>query len=276
MKAYILRRKGKDKSSCFAIRDLTGYPVFGNHRIPRDKDALCIRWGCATPVPTPNVINSAKSLSLVSDKAAFRKVLMEDKLCPRTWFFVEAVFVINLPDAFVIRPKHHHSGEHLYFCKTLNEIEDAWKKCGNDGYISEYIPKVAEYRVFCAQGRAFAVARKIPADEKAIAWNVDQGGKFEHVKWNEWPLKVVKQSLQAFRLSGLDFGGVDAMVDRDGNVYILEINSAMTLQSPYRQSSFAKVITWMVEKGREPYDIPEEKAGYLKFIHPALEAKAKL
>jgi glutathione synthase/RimK-type ligase-like ATP-grasp enzyme len=278
MKAYILRRKGKDKTSCFAIRDLTGFPVFGNHKIPKDRDALCIRWGCGTPVPTPNVINSARSLGLVSNKTEFRKVLSKDQLCPETWFggIIPADALDDGDFSVIVRPSHHHSGEKVYHCKRTNEAIDALKLCGQGAYVSKYIPKVAEFRVFCAQGRAFAVARKIPADENAIAWNVDQGGKFEHVKWSEWPLKVVRISLQAFGLSGLDFGGVDAMVDRDGNVFILEINSAMTLTSEYRQKCFAKVISWMVEKGREPYNIPEEKAGYTKFIHPALDGKAKL
>ena len=81
--------------------------------------------------------------------------------------------------------------------------------------------------------------------------------------------------IEAFKLSGLDFGGVDVMVDGEGNVSILEINSAPSLTSPYRQSCMAKAFDYIVEHGKEEIPLIEGRGGYLKFIHPAITSKAK-
>jgi hypothetical protein len=77
-------------------------------------------------------------------------------------------------------------------------------------------------------------------------------------------------------MSKLDFGGVDVMVDAKGNCYVLEINSAPSQTSPYRQSCVAKAFDYMIEKGKDRIGLVEEKGGYLKFIHPAIDEKAKL
>ena len=132
---------------------------------------------------------------------------------------------------------------------------------------------MAEYRVAVVQGRAAWVARKTPGNPEDVAWNVARGGRFDNVRWDEWPLKVVKIAIQAFNLTELDFGGVDVMVDREGECYVLEINSAPSLTSPYRQRCMAKCFDYMVEHP-ERISVPEQRGGYRKFIHPALRDNA--
>jgi glutathione synthase/RimK-type ligase-like ATP-grasp enzyme len=125
-------------------------------------------------------------------------------------------------------------------------------------------------------GRAVWVAEKTPANKAEIAWNVAKGGRFDNVRWNNWPLKAVKVAIEAFNLSSLDFGGVDVMVDKDGDVTVLEINSAPSLTSPYRQECMAKAFDYMLEHGKDRIGLVEEKGQYLKFIHPAIDKQAKL
>jgi glutathione synthase/RimK-type ligase-like ATP-grasp enzyme len=115
------------------------------------------------------------------------------------------------------------------------------------------------------------VANKTPADPTAIAWNVAQGGQFDNVRWSAWPLRVVKMAIESTLLSGLDFGGVDVMVDANNSCYVLEINSAPSLTSPYRQECVAKVFDYMVrEESYATIPLPNRLGGYTKFIHPAL------
>ena len=66
------------------------------------------------------------------------------------------------------------------------------------------------------------------------------------------------------------------MVDGDGEAYVIEINSAPSLTSPYRQACFAKAFDWIVENGKERIPVVKERGGYLKFIHPAVCNRAKL
>jgi glutathione synthase/RimK-type ligase-like ATP-grasp enzyme len=120
------------------------------------------------------------------------------------------------------------------------------------------------------QGRVICVAQKTPGNPDDIAWNVARGGRFDNVRWDEWPLKAVRVSLEAFALSGLDFGGVDVMVDNEGGCFVLEINAAPSLTSPYRQEMFAKGLDYMIVNGKTPIPLIQERGGWRKFIHPAV------
>lgn len=168
-----------------------------------------------------------------------------------------------------MRPQYHAQGRHLYVAKNYKELAEYCDKCGPGWYAAPLIDKVAEYRVFVVSGRAVCVAAKAAVPNQ-VAWNVAQGGKFTNVRWDDWPLKAVKRSIAAIKLSGLDFGGVDIMVDREGQTYILELNSAPSLTSPYRQGCFAKAFDYIVQNGNDIIPLQEAPGGYKKFIHPAV------
>jgi hypothetical protein len=75
-------------------------------------------------------------------------------------------------------------------------------------------------------------------------------------------------------LSSLDFGAVDVMVDANGRPYVLEINSAPSQTSPYRQECMAKAFDYIVRNGKDSIPIIPERGGYKKFIHVALTPEA--
>lgn len=267
--AYLLRRRRLGKTSCEHIAQLstTGIKVFRNDT-PLPEDTLVFRWGCTSNLPgEPKVVNPAVGIHTVADKLGFRAKLNEAELCPETWFEFDA---LKFP--CVIRPSAHHQGRHLYVCPGPIQAAQAIAACtavSGGWYGAALIEKDAEFRVFVVSGRVVCVARKYPADEKTVAWNVAQGGRFENVRWDDWPLKAVRISLEAFALSELDFGGVDIMVKGDA-AFVLEINSAPSLTSPYRQRCFAKAFDYIVEHGKQPIPLIEKRGGYSKFIHPAI------
>lgn len=277
MANYLLRRKGLGKTSTKAIvaNSTTGLQVYRSDKALPDAD-IVIRWGCTANVRAKKIINEARAIHLASNKAAFRRLMMEtdETLCPCTFFEIGDVPIARDGGKWIVRPQFHSQGKKLWVCETIEELRSACEAAGYGFYISEFIDKVAEYRVFVAQGRAIAVASKTPADPTAVAWNVAQGGKFANVSWGEWPLKAVKVAIKGFNLSGLDFGGVDVMVDGEGNVTILEINSAPSLTSPYRQACFAKALDYMVINGTDTIPLVERRGAYKKFIHPAVDPTA--
>lgn len=270
MKAYILRRLKLGRTSCKAIKNFSKNEIFvvRNDRdpIPNDPDIPCIRWGCTSNVPQKNVINDSKSIHLVNNKTEFRKILDKAELCPKTWTKVEDIKEFPV----IVRPYKHAQGKQLYFCKDINELNVAINKCGHNWYASRFIDKVAEYRIFCMQGRVLCVAEKTPGDKNKIAWNVAQGGHFENVHWDKWPLKAVRIGLEAYNLTGLFSSGIDIMLDKNGDCFVLEANAGPSLTSPYRQECFAKGFDYMLEKGKENIPLSEKKGGYRKFIHPAV------
>ena len=271
----IIRRRKLGMSSVKGICNFsrTGMSWVRSDR-PLPRDAVYVRWGCTADVPADVVINKAKAIHEVNDKRGFRAKLDDHDLCPRTWFDVDAVPEEEFINGVILRPAHHAQGRRLW---KLHSRAQLAKQCIGIGdyYISSYIAKEREYRVFVVQGRAVCVAEKTPDNPNAIAWNVAKGGRFDNVRWDNWPLKAVRVAIEGFNLSSLDFGGVDVMV-AGGECYILEINSAPSLTSPYRQQCMARGLDYLVTEGRERIPLAEERGGYKKFIHPAVCERAIL
>lgn len=270
--AYIIRRRRLGATSCRAIRDLseTGIRLFRNDaELPEDD--LVFRWGCTSNVPVRRVVNRAAAIHKVSDKRGFRLLLDEHEIgSMETYGSVEDA-ARNVTYPVVVRPQTHSRGRNVHVCNTYEEMQAAADRYGEGGYyISPLVNKVAEYRVFCVSSRAICVAQKTPGNPEDVAWNVAQGGRFDNVRWGNWPLRAVKIALQAFELSELDFGGVDVMVDGAGECYILEINSAPSLTSPYRQQCFTKAFDYIVRNGKDKIPLVQRLGGYRKFIHPAV------
>lgn len=287
MTVIILRRPKLGRATKFVVEKSQHIDAVIRNDKPLPNDlSLVFRWGTTSNVPCNNVVNTAEAIHRVNDKAGFRELLMGvwvdggfqgKPLCPFTQFEQnleeEGGFEPN-DYPMIVRPRTHAQGKHVYLVNNQAELEAAITKCGPGWYASEYINKVAEYRVTFVQGRVVWVAKKTPGDLNAIAWNVSQGGRFDNVSWGDWPLRAVRIAREAFNLSGLDFGAVDVMVDAQGRPYVLEINSAPSQTSPYRQECMAKAFDYVVVNGKASIPITEELGGWKKFIHVALTPEA--
>ena len=285
---YILRRKGLGLVSTRAIEELSQHKI---HIIRNDKlpeftdDDVVLRWGTtanlmeqpptSTNIYTCRVLNKANNISLVNNKSFFRQTLQlqAPQLIPKTWFTYEDP-EITYP--CILRSQHHAQGKNLFFCENKKDLEFHLSHNpifpNTNYYISEYIPKVAEYRVCFIQGLVAWVAKKTPKNPQDIAWNVAKGGKFENVKWKAWPIDVIETAYQAYLISGLYLGGVDVMVDKDGRSYVLEINSAPSHTSPYRQSCTTKCIDYGITHNMFKHYPPDDNfKKYSKWLHPALK-----
>lgn len=274
MSAYLFRRRNLGRTSCRELSRFseTGIQIVRNFldRVP-DRADYIFRWGCTSNVGDGTIVNSAEAIHRVSDKRGFRLIMDEHDLCPRTFVAGQNVTQnLDFTYPLVVRPGMHHQGRKLFVVNNEAEFTAAAGRCGADWYASPLINKVAEYRVFVVSGRAVCVAKKYPGNPEDVAWNVARGGRFENVRWQDWPLKAVKTSIQAFLLSGLDFGGVDVMIGPEGECFVLEINAAPSLTSPYRQKCFAKAFDYIVRNGKDVIPLQEARGGWKKFIHPSV------
>ncbi len=276
MTAIILRRRKLGRTSAREISNFSKTNILNvrNDQPFPDNIDLVFRWGCTSNLPVGvKIVNTAEAIHEVADKAAFRKTTADAGLAPKTWLSYNdwADDKENDFGCVIVRRSTHHQGRYLHSCVTMEEVKEACDKYGEGNYyISGFIDKVAEYRVFIVQGRVVWVAEKTPANPNAVAWNVAQGGRFDNVRWDNWPLKAVRVAREAFLLTKLDFGGVDVMVDGDGSAYVLEINSAPSQTSPYRQECTAKAFDYIVEHGKERIPVIEARGDYKKFIHPGI------
>lgn len=281
-----LRRRKLGLGSCTAIAEgVRGLLPDEDIRVGRldqldniQDGSVVIRWGATPTIQAENitVINSAQSIHWCHDKRAGRLSMVDHGVpCPATWGhpqFIPSTWPVG--QGIVVRPKNHSQGRNLYVCRSDADIQWAWQRMGapeHGCYFSELIDKVAEYRVFVLQGRAVWVARKTPGNPEDVAWNVARGGRFDNVRWGDWPMAVITAALAAARLSGAHFCGVDVMVGRDGAPYVLEANSAPSQTSPYRQACVAKAFAWMILNtfDLDLGDIPTVE-GWRDVIHPGL------
>ena len=280
--ATILRRRKLGLTSCREISNMSqqGVGFIRNDKPWPQGEGVCIRWGTTTNVPNGvRVINSAAGIHKVADKRGFRELLDDEELCPYTWMN-ELSFLNDNRTEFplVVRTKVHAQGRGLWLVNNHAELRHRCNQLGEGNYyLAEYVPKVAEYRVLVAQGRVVWVAQKTPGNPEDVAWNVAKGGRFDNVRWDEWPSAVVENAIAAWGLSGLHFGGVDVMVDAEGKAYCLEINSAPSQTSPYRQSCMAKTFDWMLLNDmldRREFQ-PVQHRTWKDSIHPALWEKGR-
>jgi len=262
------RRLGMSSARGIAERSTTGIRwVRSDKELPQDD--LYIRWGCTANVPCNNVLNTAVAIHEVSNKRDFRLKLDTHDLCPSTWGYLSDVPNLTIENKVVFRPEHHAQGRNIFLSTDREELFNLTQRFPRY-YISEFIDKQQEFRVCIVQGRVVWVAEKTPADKDSLAWNVNRGGRFDNVRWDNWNLKVVNIAIQAMGISSLDFGGVDIMVDSEGNCTVLEINSAPSLTSPYRQLCMAKAFDYIVNNNKQGIPLIQKLGGYKKFIHPAI------
>lgn len=281
--SIILRRRKLGRTSVreIAARSRTGITGVLNERdpFPNNVPRFTFRWGCTASLPYrgSTIVNTSEAIHKVADKAAFRKLLADNGLAVDCWLDVRDWVRAGTPLPVIIRPRNHHQGRNLIHATTEDAvIRGVRGERYRDGYyISRVFNKTREYRVFIAQGRAICVASKTPGNPRDIAWNVAQGGRFDNVRWDDWDLGAVRRAIEAFALSGLDFGGVDIMADDNRNYCVLEINSAPSLTSPYRQDCFTKVFDYIVEHGKDTIPLMRERGGYTKFIHPAIRENTR-
>lgn len=290
---YILRRNGVgEKIKDIEVYSSTGLKVVNKDTDPHPEGAEYVfRFGTTSNLPgNPKVVNSAEAIHKVYGKGTFRKLLSDNSLAPKCWvdfseLLQEFQTVSEHPDVWnwhygwpvIVRPENHIRSLNLDVCSDIVQAYKAFHK-HKKAYISEYIKKDSEYRVFVCSSRVVAVVRKKPTDPNAISWGCVDQGQFEYIKWNEWPLFATQKALQAFSLSGLDFGAVDVICLSAGNyvskkAYVLEINTAPEL-TPYYLKSMTKCFDYIVKNGKDQMNYSDES--WKHQIHPAISGEAKL
>lgn len=286
-KICILRRPNLGRTSALAIKRDSGHSmdvVLNRDYDLKEKYDLVIRWGCTTTVRAGRVLNHASAIGRVNNKWLFRKEMMSDDemsgYVPRTLESLEEweLKKEQFPHV-VVRPHFHSQGRDILLVhKDHEDLKDRllYAECNiPNHYVTEIVNKKEEYRVYVVQGRAVCVAKKQPYNSSDFAWNVAQGGSFENVRWSDWPLKAVKIAIKATNFMALDFGGVDIIIDQNDKPFILEINSAPSLTSAYRQACFSKAFDYMIEtENTGIIPLVDRLSNWKKFIHPALSDKA--
>lgn len=278
--AYILTTKYMGDKSLPIIKQQfdIDFKVNGQDSLP-ETDIL-IRWGCRGAANADFVINKATAIAKAFDKGRTRKLLADNGLSMETYTDLVEWLRKATDGDFIIRPHHHTRSQNMAVASTSQAREaikfiDSFSGFSEGYYISKFIQKKKEYRVFVANNRILWVIDKHPKSSDSVSWGCVEQGEFEYVGWSEWPLNVCRLALNAMKHTGLDFGAWDIIVGQENDIHALEVNTAPYL-SPYYAKTCGKAFKWMIDQKKQGNDLnlpdlgPEDT--WKKFMHPVLGA----
>ena len=203
--------------------------------VTRSKDVV-INWGCGLDYRTskPCKILNAQIL----DKLAQIELLQEaDVRIPSIYHSVEDIekypVLSRLPSS--------HGGSDII---VVNNKAEA-KLHNRDRYFTQLIDKKSEFRVHVLGGKSVEITRKVASDgvnpDEHIAWNTDFGFYQREIKNNPAVERVLNDiASKAAIACKYDFCAVDIILSKKGNFFVLECNSAPSLEVERRLDKYSE------------------------------------
>jgi len=220
-------------------------------------------WGNVRKLPKLGEVHNHPDLvSAAADKGKYR-LLLESEIVkamdwnnyinyiPTTKDVDEAKAWIRQGGTYILRPQFHHGANDFHVIKSspdnINEALSKFDKYYKEGsYLSQYIKKDKEYRVFIMHKKVVFVIEKIVDNPDEYAWNVANGGRMVNVRWGNWDPVVVNAALLANYHDKLQYGAYDIMVS-NGIAYVLEVNTSPKVEEEYWSSCIAKAFDYALE-----------------------------
>jgi hypothetical protein len=231
------------------------------------ENSIVVRWGTREELPTSSstiIYNTARSIANITNKRRSRELFIDQGVsCPK---MVTDNNVTSNDLPIIARPFVHSKGRNFIVLNTIAEFNRHYNP--SRYYYSAFVDKDSEFRIHTAHGKVLAVMQK-NAVEGSIAWNraVTDSEPFDYVPWSavdERGLKpILIEAIKAVKAVGADFGGVDVIV-KEGTPYVLEVNSAPTLNSSdYVAGRWAQYMDWLFrsETRREHWDVLNKVKG---------------
>jgi RimK family alpha-L-glutamate ligase len=167
------------------------------------------------------IYNDAKAIERTVDKAMTSFLLHQSGIkTPRTWVCESrqaAHAVINQQKALVIKPLFGSQGQGV---RLVSESPPLPMDKHVDGvfYLQSFVKSTHDYRVFVVNNKAIAAMRR-----SGEGWlhNVALGAKCEAIHCAD----ILELAVQASKILGISYCGVDVIRDENGELYVLEVNS---------------------------------------------------
>ncbi len=219
-------------------------------------NSIIIRWGTREEIDTTNsiVYNTSKAIHNATNKALSRKLFIKNSVpTPRLITSIDEYDKLDKNSIIIARPHIHSKGKNLIVLTNKTEFINHFNKNSENWYYSEFIDKIAEFRVHVGSGKALCLMEKHKPNNNNIAWNraINHSEPFTRVYQKDSDSRnlraVIIAALNAVKALDLDMGAADIIVDKNGNPYVLEINTAPTLNSsPYTAEMWCKYWNWLL------------------------------
>ena len=199
-----------------------------------DKDVYLCRSLQRLGVPT---FNGARAIELCDNKILTAELLSganipipQTLVAPKTFenvghnstaFLERARKILKLP--MVIKEAYGSFGQQVYLAKTYGEVLEIVEKIGHKDFLMQKFiatSKGRDVRVNVVGGKV--VASMLRVNEHDFRSNVSGGGKPRATTITKAQEEV---AIQACRVLGLDFAGVDVLFGENGEPIVCEVNS---------------------------------------------------
>ena len=195
----------------------------------RQNDVV-VNWGSTAPFKflrqQPRVaLNPPEAVKRASNKLTAFEIMSPTVRVPTYTTDIEVARGWNCT-LFARKTLTGHSGEGIVVVFKGDQIPDA------PLYV-QYIFKESEYRVHVCNGQVIDTQRKIKDPEQdVVTWKIrSHANGFIFVRNGvENVLDRDTIAINAVKALGLDFGAVDIVVDKNGQHYVLEVNTAPGLE----------------------------------------------
>src|SRR6266853_1903541 len=201
--------------------------------IPRGHELppLVLNWGGSDSLPADLVaLNRPDAVRIASDQVESVRRLGE--LAPRTVLRPDDMHLLE-SDRVVAKQRRGARGSG----KAVIAADAPWSERARYDLFQEFIPDRAEYRVSVLNGRVVSAYAKQPPTGANLE---DLRPEWTHQLVTTLPAAVVSTAREGARRIGLDYAGVDVIVDRrTGRALCLEANAAPGMSEQTLSSLYA-------------------------------------
>lgn len=197
-------------------------------------DDLIINWGMGRMPEWQNysatMLNHPEAVNVASNKLTALEKLKEKEVSIPSFTTDKEYADVNYDGIVVRHDLREHSGRGIELVTRRNQsIPDA-------PLYTELIDSKAEYRVHVFAGKVIDYIKKRrendnePVGDEKVIRSHQNGWIF--TRENLRRLERVEQlAIESVEALGLDFGAVDIVMDQDGAVYTLEVNTAVAMEN---------------------------------------------
>ena len=205
---------------------------FTSSRFNWQRRGKVINWG-RSDLPNQHevrriIVNKPEAIRFASDKIKFLSLMEERGLhAPRMLTDEECMSLLQDGKKVLVREPRGFGGRGI----TVVRSPDAFNGIPRGKFAVRFFPKESEFRVHVWRGEAIGLTQKRArrdterSETDRLIWN--HGNGWIHCREDVVePDGIRDLAIASVRATGLDFGAVDLMLNKDGVLRVLEVNTA--------------------------------------------------
>lgn len=228
-------------SSCITGRALGNYLGIRYGKNPPRNASFIIGWGCKHDALLPSCekgyINPPDKISINRNKFKTSKKLSDNGVfSPRV---IKATSPKDIRSALIAntikypligRRISHQGGRDAILCLNMRDVKHAFDE--GTQYFSEYIPNEKEYRIHIFKNQIIRIQKKGENEGTENSWIKSSHNGWVFCEINDFDTvnpELKTEAKKSLNIMGLDFGAVDVVWSDFKKPYVLEINTAPSL-----------------------------------------------